>query len=119
MSNIRLRKLALQYRPHGKRDTGRPRRRWREQRRLKENELQTFNVHETISNFACKVLLILIIKPSNHASKAFNEGTCLDSRSGHIIPGENLRYSLNFGFDRPRRRSEHGSEAKSAHPHRH
>ena len=31
MDNYRLPKLAMDYHPHGRRDTGRLRRRWREQ----------------------------------------------------------------------------------------
>jgi hypothetical protein len=39
MGKNRLPKLALQCQPHGKRDTGRPRRRRREQDHLRANEL--------------------------------------------------------------------------------
>jgi hypothetical protein len=39
MENNRLPKLALQCQPHGKRDIGRPRRRWREQHQ-KANKLR-------------------------------------------------------------------------------
>jgi hypothetical protein len=40
MENNRLPKLARLYQPHGKRDIGRPRRRWRGQDHQKANELQ-------------------------------------------------------------------------------
>jgi hypothetical protein len=39
IENSRLPKLALQYQPHGKRDVGRPRRRWRKRDHLKTNGL--------------------------------------------------------------------------------
>jgi hypothetical protein len=39
MAKNRLPKLALRYQPHGKRNIGCPRRRWREQDYLKASEL--------------------------------------------------------------------------------
>jgi len=44
MENNHLPELALQYQPYGRKDMGRPRRRWREHNRLKANELHSTGV---------------------------------------------------------------------------
>jgi hypothetical protein len=62
MENNHLPELALQYQPYGKKDMGRPRRRWREQDRLKANELHSTGLSHKHTTFMMMMMMMRITR---------------------------------------------------------